>query len=36
VDLQVWPDVRAAIVVNARPRVVEQAGKMARVDRVFP
>jgi hypothetical protein len=35
VDLQVWPDVRAAVVVNARPGVVERAGRMARVERVF-
>lgn len=35
VDLQVWPDVRAAIVVNARPSVVERAKQMTRVDRVF-
>jgi len=36
VDLQVWPDVHAAIVVNARPSVVERARRLARVDRVFP
>jgi hypothetical protein len=36
VDLEVWPDVRAAIVVNARPRLLERARQMARVDRVFP
>lgn len=35
VDLEVWPDVRAAIVVNARPSVLERARQMARVDRVF-
>lgn len=35
VDLQVWPDVRAAIVVNARPSVLKRATRMARVDRVF-
>lgn len=35
VDLEVWPDVHAAIVVNARPSVVERARQMTRVDRVF-
>jgi len=35
VDLEVWPDVRVAIVVNARPSVVERARQMAQVDRVF-
>lgn len=35
VDLQVWPDVHAAIVVNARPGVVDRARRIARVDRVF-
>jgi len=35
VDLQVWPDVRAAIVVNARPSVLARARAMTRVDRVF-
>jgi hypothetical protein len=36
VDLQVWPDVRAAIVVNARPSVVERARRVAHVEHVFP
>lgn len=35
VDLEVWPDVRAAIVVNARPSVVERAERLTRVERVF-
>lgn len=35
VDLAVWPDVRAAIVVNARPGLVERARRIARVERVF-
>lgn len=35
VDLQVWPDVRAAVVVNARPGVIDKAKQMARVDQVF-
>jgi hypothetical protein len=35
VDFDVWPDVRAAIVVNARPSVLERARKITRVDRVF-
>ncbi len=35
VDLQVWPDVRAAIVVNARPSVLARARQIARVDHVF-
>ena len=35
VDLQVWPDVRRAIVVNARPGVIARARQIARVDRVF-
>ena len=35
VDLEVWPDVRAAIVVNARPSVVQRAKQMTQVDRVF-
>lgn len=36
VDLQVWPDVRAAIVVNARPSVITRARTLASVARVFP
>lgn len=35
VDLEVWPDVHAAVVVNARPSVVDRARQMTRVDRVF-
>jgi hypothetical protein len=35
VDFGVWPDVRAAIVVNARPSVATGARRIARVDRVF-
>ena len=35
VDFGVWPDARAAIVVNARPSVVARARQIARVDRVF-
>ena len=35
VDLQVWPDVRAAIVVNARSSVIDRARQIATVERVF-
>jgi hypothetical protein len=35
VDLQVWPDVHAAVVVNARPSVLARAQRLTRVDRVF-
>ncbi|MCU0771292.1 MAG: haloacid dehalogenase-like hydrolase [Verrucomicrobia bacterium] len=35
VDLQVWPDVRAAIVVNARASVLERARRLAPVEQVF-
>jgi hypothetical protein len=35
VDLQVWPDVRNAIVVNAPASVLHRARQMATVERVF-
>jgi len=35
VDFGVWPDVRSAIVVNARPGVVKGARRIAHVERVF-
>ena len=35
VDLQVWPDVRAAIVVNARPGLADRARALAPVEREF-
>lgn len=35
VDFGVWPDVRHAIIVNARPSISERARKMAHVERVF-
>lgn len=35
VDLQVWPDVHAAIVVNASASVLERARQIATVARVF-
>lgn len=36
VDIPIWAGARKAIVVNAGKKVVEQAGKVSQVDKVFP